>query len=306
MSNRRQMPSLDALRAFEVAARRLSFTEAGRELCVTQGAVSQRIKALELELGATLFHCRKAGLALTPTGQHLAGGVREAIDRIHKALDEIDRDPAHRPLKVSVLPSFAFCWILPRLHRLAERHPATRVELLAQAEVIDLRESDVDLAIRFGPGRCQGLVSQHLMSDSVVPVCAPALLERYERPRTPGDLAHLPILRDSPTERDDSGTDWASWLRRIGWPQVELEPGQHFSQADLVIEAAVRGLGVALARLSLIAEYLTAGRLVRLSMPALPTAYAYHLLWRPDADAATEVLRAWLLSEAAASMPAAA
>lgn len=295
-----RMPSLDGLRAFEVAARRLSFTEAGQELFVTQGAVSQRIKALEQELGAPLFHRRRAGLALTLGGQRLATGVGEGIERLRQALDEFNGGQAARPLKLSVLPSFALCWILPRLHRLAARHPATRVELLAQREVVDLRQGGIDLAVRFGAGHSRGLPSQRLMGDSVAPVCAPSLLQRHDGPRAPADLARLPILYDSPTDGDESGSDWASWLGRVGCPDVVLPPGQHFGQADLAIEAAARGLGVALARLSLVGEHLAAGRLVRLDLPVLPTAYAYHLVWRPDTDAATRPLRAWLHSEAAA------
>lgn len=296
--NQRRMPSLDGLRAFEVAARCLSFTKAGQELFVTQGAVSQRIKALEQEIGAPLFHHRKAGLALTPGGQRLAESLSDAIGRIRQALDEFGDDRTAQPLKLSVLPSFALCWMLPRLHRLAEGYPATRVELLAQREVVDLRQSGIDLAVRFGAG-CQNLPSQRLMGDGVVPVCAPALLGHYGVPRTPAGLVDFPILYDSPTDGDESGSDWASWLRRVGCPGVVLPPGQHFGQADLAIEAAVRGLGVTLARLSLIGEHLAAGRLVRLSLPALPTAYAYHLVWRPETDAATRPLRTWLQSEAA-------
>lgn len=298
MRIRRKVPSLNALRFFEVAARRLSFTEAADELCVTQGAVSQRIKALEAEFGELLFHRRKSGLALTLAGERLALGVREAIERIQAALDGGDARP--RPLKVSVLPSFASCWLMPRLHRLAAQHPATCVELLAQGEVIDLQEADIDLAIRFGPGRYRGLDCQRMMGDSVVPVCAPGLYARHGEPRTPGDLARMPILYDSPTEQDGSCTDWASWLDQVGSAHVGLKPGQRFSQADLAIEASARGLGVALARVSLIGEYLAAGRLVRLPMPSVPTSYAYHLVWRAETGVATEALRRWLLSEAAA------
>lgn len=296
MASRHRVPSLNALRFFEAAARRLSFTAAAQELCVTQGAVSQRVKALEDELGELLFHRRKGGLALTQAGERLSLGVRDAIERIRAALDG---DARPRPLKVSVLPSFATCWLLPRLHRLAERHPMTHVELLAQGEVVDLRETGIDLAIRFGPGRYPNLVTERLMGDSLVPVCAPSLLARHGDPRAPGDLARMPILHDAPTERDGSGTDWASWLSQVGCPHVQLDRGQRFSQADLAIDAAARGLGVALARVSLISEHLAAGRLVRLSLPELPTSYAYHLAWREEAGAGTEALRAWLSSEAA-------
>ena len=296
---RHKMPSLNALRFFEAAARRLSFTEAAEELCVTQGAVSQRIKALEAELGDVLFHRRKNGLVLSQSGERLATGVRDGMACIYNAWNG---DARQQRFRVSVLPSFATCWIVPRLHRLAEQHPAAHVELLAEPAVIDLRYADIDLAIRFGRGRYPGLASEILMGDRLAPVCAPALLDRHAMPRSPEDLVHLPILHDAPTERDDSGTDWGSWLAQVGWPGVTLDRGQRFSQADLVIEAAARGLGIALARMSLVAEHLATGRLLRLPLPSVCTSYSYHLVWRADASVDTQVLRHWLLSEAA-SMP---
>jgi LysR family transcriptional regulator, glycine cleavage system transcriptional activator len=298
MKRRFRLPSLDALRTFEVAARRLSFTAAAEELFVTQGAVSQRIKALEDEIGEPLFFRHKSGLRLSPKGEQLARKVREAIEHIHSAFDDA---AASRPLRVSVLPSFAHLWIMPRLPRFMASNPAVRVEMLAQGEVVDLYRSDIDLAIRFGPGRYDGLMSERLMGDSVIPVCTPELLSRYAEPRTAADLVGMPILRDAPTEHDGSGTDWATWLVRVGWPQVDLGPGQLFSQADFTIDAAARGLGVALARASLIGEHLAAGRLVRLPLPAVPTPYSYHMIWRAETGEATAVLRRWLRSEAEAA-----
>jgi len=294
----RKMPSLNALRFFDAAARRLSFTEAANELYVTQGAVSQRIKALEAERGELLFQRGKHGLALTAAGEQLAQGIREGLERIQAAWNG---ESESRPLKVSVLPSFATCWVLPRLPRFAERYPATRVELMAQGGVVDLRRGGIDLAIRFGLGRYPGLASQRLMGDSIVPVCAPALLAQHEPPTAPADLARVPILHDAPTESDGSGTDWATWLEEVGCPHIELARGPRFSQADLAIEAAARGLGVALARVSLVSEQLETGRLVRLPLPAVPTAYSYHLVWRAEAGTDTQVLRHWLLSEAASA-----
>ena len=297
---RRKMPSLNALRVFDAAARRLSFTEAAAELCVTQGAVSLRIKALEAERGELLFERGNHGLALTPAGSRLASGIRAALEHIQAAWND---DPDSRPLKVSVLPSFAACWIMPRLPRLAEQHPGTEVELLAHSGVVDLRQTGVDLAIRFGLGRYSGVVSQRLMGDCVVPVCAPALLAHHALPREPADLARMPILHDAPTEADGSGTDWATWLEQVDCPHLGLERGPRFSQADLALEAAARGLGVALARISLATEHLGTGRLVRLPLPAVPTAYSYHLVWRSEASADTQVLRQWLLSEAQTCEP---
>jgi len=298
---RRKVPSLNALRFFEASARRLNLTQAAEELCVTQGAVSQRIKSLEAELGEKLFHRTKNGLLLTEAGERLASGVRDGLERIAAAW-HAESEP--RPLRLSVLPSFATCWLVPRLGRLNEDHPATRVELLAQGQAVDLRQESVDLAIRFGLGRYPGLISQPMMGDSVVPVCAPSVLRQYGVPRAPEDLARMPILHDAATERDASGTDWESWLDQVGCAGVAIGRGARFSQADLMIEAAARGLGVALARVSLAAEYLATGRLIRLKLGEVPACYSYHLVWRAEVSAETEELRGWLLSEAAAGQVA--
>jgi LysR family glycine cleavage system transcriptional activator len=298
MKTRFRLPSLDALRTFEVAARRLSFTAAAEELFVTQGAVSQRVKALEEEIGEPLFFRHRSGLRLSPKGEQLARHVREAIEHIQSAFAD---SAACGPLRVSVLPSFASCWLMPRLPRFMAANPELRVELLTQSALVDLHHEDIDLAIRFGRGPFDGFHSERLMGDSIIPVCAPELLRSHEVPRTPADLVGMPILRDAPTEHDGSGTDWATWLARVGAPQIDLGAGQLFNQADFTIDAAARGIGVALARASLIGEHLAAGRLVRLPLPAVPAAYAYYAVWRAESEEATAPLRAWLRSEAAAA-----
>jgi LysR family glycine cleavage system transcriptional activator len=298
MKSRFRLPSLDALRTFEVAARRLSFTAAAEELFVTQGAVSQRVKALEEEIGEPLFYRHRNGLRLSPKGEQIARHVREAIEHIQSAFDD---GAGGRALRVSVLPSFASCWLMPRLPRFMAANPEVRVEILTQAALVDLHRDDIDLAVRFGRGNDDGFCSERLMGDSVIPVCSPELLRAYEAPRTPSELVGMPILRDVPTEHDGSGTDWATWLACVGWPQIDLGPGQLFSQADFVIDAAARGLGVALARASLIGEHLAAGRLMRLPLPAVATRYAYHVIWRAESEPATAALRAWLRSEAGAA-----
>lgn len=292
----RKVPSLNALRTFEVAARCLSFTEAAEELCVTQGAVSQRIKALELDLEAPLFHRRSTGLALTALGERLSLGVREAMERIATALDD---EAVCRPVRVSVLPSFAACWLMPRLLRFAERYPSIQVNVLPQGEIIDLKSLNIDLAIRFGRGRYPGLTAQYLMGDATVPVCGPALVARHGLPRTAESLTRTPIISDSSTENDDSRSSWASWLGAMGRSDIRLVPSLSFGQADFALDAAARGLGVALARTSLIGEHLAEGRLIRLPIQAVPTAYDYHLVWRPEAAAMTAELRSWLVAEAA-------
>jgi LysR family glycine cleavage system transcriptional activator len=300
----RRMPSLDALRAFEVAARRLSFTAAADELCVTQGAVSQRIKALELELGVALFDRVRTGLVLTPQGEALAQGVRQGLHRIAVALDGLGEPGAgavvEGRLALSVLPSLASCWLMPRLPRFQARHPGIEVQVSADPQYIDLAaRPEIDLALRFGDGNYPGLVSARLMGDSVTPVCSPSLLARVGAIDSVAALAGVPVLHDAPTESDASGSGWQSWLVHVGAPGLKLPAGQRFNQAALTLEAAALGLGVALARASLVAEHIAARRLVRLRLPSVPTAYSYYAVATPAAAsrAPVQAMLEWLVAE---------
>lgn len=301
----RRLPSLDGLRAFEVASRHLSFTDAAAELFVTQGAVSQRIKALEHELGVTLFRRSARGLSLTREGERLLQGVRIGLSHISDAVARLSAPADDGALTLSVLPSFAARWLIPRLHRLAERHPDLHVQVLAESALTDLHERRVHGALRFTRQPPRGLIATLLMHDTVAPVCSPGFLAQIGLVAAIGDLEHLPILHDSSTEGDGSGTDWWSWLAYVGHDGLRLPSGQGFSQADLTIEAAASGLGIALARTSLVLADLTANRLVRLPFPAMPTPYSYYLLCLPEMEADPRIvqLREWLLAEAHEASP---
>ena len=278
-------------------ARHLSFTRAAAELCVTQGAVSQRIKMLELELDVALFDRRAPGLILTATGRRLAETVRAGLDQIASAVAHLTDDGA-KPLVVSVLPSFASRWLIPRLGQFTDRHPGTCVQILAENRLADLKDANIHAALRFGLGQHPGISATLLMRDSIVPVCSPALLARIG-PVDMAALSRLPVLHDSSPEGDGSGTDWSSWLQAVGAGNIRLSAGHRFSQADLMLDAAVSGLGIGLARISLAGDDIAAGKLTQLAMPAVPTAYAYHLLCRPEVagDIRLAQFRSWLLLE---------
>ena len=292
----RRMPSLDSLRAFEVAARRLSFTEAADELCVTQSAVSQRIKALELELGASLFERSPRGLRLTRTGDHLAKGVRQGMTYFALAVAGVHARERAGSLDITVLPSFASLWLLSRLPDFSQSNPEIEIQLHADGALVDLQKSDLDAAIRFGDGRYRGLVVSRLMGDFVVPACSPALLARAGYPERIEDLSRMPLLHDAPTETDRSGSGWHNWLARVGQDPNRFAGGTRFSQANLVIEAAVRGHGVALVRWSLAEEEFARGRLVRAWPQSAPTAYSYYFVTRPQAlsNLRIGIFRDWL------------
>src|SRR5262249_49491857 len=243
-----RLPSLDTLRVFSVAARHLSFTKAAEELHLTQSAISHRVRALEEELGVLLFNRLTRKLTLTPAGQALGQRVERAVSDIARAIDGLDEDGEERRLTVTTLPSVASRWLVPRLQHFQALHPEIELQVIADPNLLDLRSARIDVAIRFGAGAYPGYAVTALLPDSVFPVCTPRLFANRGPSRTIDDLFDLPLLHDSSTEGDGSGTDWRSWLDHIGRSDVSCAHGQRFSDARLLIDAAALGLGVALAR----------------------------------------------------------
>ena len=303
---RSRLPALEALRFFEAAARHASFTKAAKELFVTQAAVSHRVQALEAELQVVLFRRLTRRLELTLDGERLAAGVRDGLERITRAVGDLDKQAEVGPLNVSTLPSFASRWLIPRLQRFQSAHPEIEVRLIAEDHAVDLWAANgADLAIRFGLGRYPGLSTTPLMADSVGPVCSPSLLARHGSAASVDALLDMPLLHDSVAERDDSGTGWKSWLAHVGTASDDprLAIGPRFSHAHFAIEAALLGQGVALARTSLAADDLASGRLVRPLPQVAPTSFRYFLVCRSDVAQRRKVacFREWLISEAQSS-----
>jgi len=295
-----RLPSIDSLYVFAVAARHLSFTAAAAELHRTQSAVSHRVKALEGEIGARLFERGARGLELTAPGRTLARQVDQAISDISRVLAELSRAAEPRNLRITLLPSVASRWLMPRLPRFFEHHPDIEVQVIADPRVLDLRAERIDLAIRFGHGRYRGHVTTSLMGDRVLPVCAPQLVAGRASIATIDALLELPLLHDSGAEGDGSLSDWHSWLDQLGRPEAPHRGGQRFSHAGLAIEAAVLGLGVALARLSLATDYLASGALICPFALSTATAFSYHLVALSDVAGLPEVVlfSEWLRNEA--------
>jgi LysR family transcriptional regulator, glycine cleavage system transcriptional activator len=298
-----RIPSLDALRIFVVAARHLSFTEAASELNLTQSAVSHRIRGLEDELGLALFKRLTRRVELTTHGAALARKVGNAIAEIDRSIVELDRADVVGPLKVTMLPSVATHWLIPRLPRIRSRHPDLDVQVIADPRLLDLRAEGIDLAIRFCRSPNASYAATRLMSDRVFPVCTPELLERYGPVDSIETLLALPLLHDSATEGDGSDSDWRAWLAYHGRPDLDCHAGQRFSEGGMLINAAVLGLGVAMARASLVADQMASGALVCPLKLVAPTAFTYYLLGLPEAADRPRIvtLRQLLVQEAAST-----
>jgi LysR family glycine cleavage system transcriptional activator len=293
----RRLPPLNGLRAFEAAARHLSFTRAADELNVTQTAISHQIRALEERLGVRLFRRLPRGLVLTEEAQIYLPPVRAAFDQIAAATARLSKEQTGGVLTVSLLPSFAARWLVPRLGRFRAAHPDIDLRISASVELVDFARDDVDVAIRRGRGDYPGLWVQRLFGESVYPVCAPALLEGPHGLKQPQDLRHHALLHDD----DTSG--WRLWLERAGVEGVDANRGPIFSDSGMLLQAAVDGQGVALGRSVLVSADLEAGRLVRpFAEAGMPFQFAYYVVCphthaeRPKVVA----LRDWLLKEAAA------
>lgn len=294
----RQLPPLNALRAFEAAARHLSFARAAEELHVTPAAVSQQIKLLEEYLDVKLFQ-RSPKLVLSHTADSILSMVSDALDQIERAMLKVRPGSHGNVLVISAPPAFAARWLIPRLDDFQLQHPDIELRLHATRRRVDFQVEDVDVAIRFGAGNYPGLIAERLMTEAIVPVAAPAQAARI---RTAGDLASCTLLEDDWHVGNSMFPDWGTWLATLGVKSSKPLRVRHFGDASLAIQAAVSGLGVTLTWNSLVMDDLKTGRLVRLLDQAIPTTLGYYLVM-PHNRATTNMVvtfRAWLLQQ---SMP---
>jgi len=301
MEQRRRLPPLNALRAFEAAARHLNFSRAADELSVTPGAVSQQIQNLEDYVGVALFKRTPKGLLLTDPAQIALPALREAFDRLAEAASMLTAAVDGRRLTVSVAPSFAAKWLVPRLGHFEALHPQVDVWISAGMELVDFNSGEIDIAIRYGAGRYPGLEVVRLMQETVIPVTSPALLESQPL-NDPADLANHILLHDGSPDADESCPDWTMWLAARGVRGVDGTRGPRFNQSSLVIEAAVGGRGVALAKRALAQADLDAGRLVSPFQITTAVDFAYYLVHPKPKGRLPQVkaFMTWLIAEAEA------
>ena len=291
----RRLPALNALKSFEAAARHESFTRAGEELCVTQGAVSHQVKALEDELGIKLFNREHQRLVLTEAGREYLVVVRDALDRIALGTERLVQRQGSGALTISISPDFAAKWLVHRLGRFAEAYPDIDLRVSATLHHVDFAREDVDLAVRHGDGNWAGLHVERLCSEQLFPVCSPKLTAARRRLSEPCDVLKFPLLHL------DARKDWSTWLDAAGVSCPDLSHGPIMNRASMLIDAAIDGQGIALARTALAAWDLINGRLVRPFAVALPLSKSYWIVC-PKATAMVPKIakaRDWLLAEAA-------
>lgn len=287
---------LNALRAFEVAARHGSYTRAAEELRLTHSAVSHQMRLLSEELGVVLFEREGRGMRLTPVGEALARDVRDGFDRLASACAQARRSTQPGPITVSAVSAFTARWLVPRLHRFHALHPEVEVSLRVTDVLANFRTDGVDVGIRFGAGVWPGLTAIELMRERTFPVCSPALL-RGRRVKRPSDLARLPLLRHA-------YLPWVPWFRSVGLDWPEPSRGTIYDDSNTALRAAAEGLGVTLARAALAEDDLEKGRLVRLfpNTVSLPGEWGYYVVYPGKGDPPPHVAPfvAWLVAEARA------
>lgn len=288
--DRAQLP-LNALRAFEAAARHLNFTRAAIELCVSQGAVSHQVAQLERRLGTRLFHRLPRGLALTDEGHALVPVLAEAFDRVGATLDQYADGRFREVLKVGVVGTFATGWLLPRLDAFARAHPSVDLRISTNNNRVDLAGEALDFAIRFGDGAWHGTHAELLLAAPMAPVCAPIIAARL---KIPAELVHEQLLR---SYRPD---EWALWFDAAAVP-VPVLRGPVFDSSALMASAAGAGLGVALVPLAMFTRELASEQLVQPFGVTIDAGryWLTRLISRPESEAMRR-FRDWLMDEMAA------
>ena len=290
----RQLPPLNGLKAFEAAARSESFTRAAEELNVTQGAVSQQVKRLEATLGLKLFRRERQRLILTEAGRNYLVVIRDALDQIAVGTQRLLQRQESGVLTISTSADFAAKWLVNRLSRFAERHPDVDLRVSATAPYADFARDDVDIAIRHGDGNWPGLDVQRLYSERLFPVCSPRLVAGRKRITKAADLLKFPLLRL------EDAKNWTRLFEAAG-VKAPVGPGPVLNRASMLIDAAIDGQGIALARTALAAWDLINGRLVRPIDVSLRMANTYWIVCPKSALTVPKIatFRNWVFAETA-------
>lgn len=288
-----KLPSLNGLKVFEVAARHLNFRLAAEELGVTQGAVAQQVRGLEAELGMQLFERLSRSLALTTEGRRYIADIRRALDIIAQATTELKPQPVR--LTISVTPTFASKWLIPRLPDFTAGNPELDLHILATERVSSFQVDGVDLAARYGrPPFGPGLAVELLFEQEIIAVCSPMLLKGGAKPQTTEELATYALLHDA-------HNFWPEFIGKYLGPSLQTSfKGTSFNQTSHAIEAAIAGQGIVLANRDFVARDMDEGRLIRLFDGSLRGPSDFYLVWpRYRKSQALETVTGWMMKEAA-------
>lgn len=294
---------LNALRAFEASARHGSFSGAASELNVTAAAVGQLVRGLEEWLGAPLFHRSPSGqarLAPTDVAERALPEIRAGFDRLTLGVERLKEARASGVLTVTVSPAFAAKWLLPRIERFQAKCPDIDVRLETSLKLVDYAAQGIDVGVRYGAGNWPGLTADKLMDEEIFPVCSPALRDALDV-AVPADLTRHTLIHDLSVEPASGFTTWDMWLRKAA-ADVTTQRGMRINNSAAVLQAAVDGQGIALARSIMAHDDVAAGRLVRLFPDiSVPSALSYYVVYRSECSSLSrsESFRRWLFEEAA-------
>jgi LysR family transcriptional regulator, glycine cleavage system transcriptional activator len=297
------LPPLNGLRAFEAAARHLSFAGAAEELHVTPAAVSYQIRNLEAQLGVKLFRRLNRAIVLTDAGALALPGIRSGFEEMHRAIGRIGRQKkTDRVVTATMAPHFAAKWLAPRLARFIERHPEIDLRISASMVTVDLATDRADVAIRYTLGNNAGLVADKLMNEAATPMCRPELLDGDPPLRTPADLRHHTLIHYGPlSPLWPEVPGWPDWLALAGLANFDASAGLHFDHVDHCLDAAIDGSGVVLGRRAIANRDLEQGRLVAPFDLDLPFPGSIYSVTTEEKAANPDVraFREWLREEAA-------
>ena len=303
---------LNALNAFEVAARHESFSKAAEELNVTPAAISQQIRTLEELLGVQLFHRLNRGLALTPAGKSGLSKLQDGLRCVNDAVDQMRSEQSKKSLDVWMAPSFASKWLMPRMQRFVDQHPEIDLRISSSAELVDnavttsaltediLRTNNIDIAIRFGRGQYPGCEIDLLMNVSAMPLCSPILLQNKQNPLTlPKHLSFHTLLHDE--TQYEGRPDWPSWLNEVGANSVDGTRGVRFNRVSLALDAAIEAQGVVLSLEQLASNDLKKGSLVRPFEHKMELTQAYYIVSLKNSANAEHIgaFKQWIMDEVA-------
>jgi len=279
---KRSLLPLNALRAFDAAARHMSFKHAADDLSVTPAAISQQIRSLEEFLDVELFRRTNRSLVLTEAAQLSLAPLKQAFELMEESVDILTDSKSSNHLKVSVSPSFASKWLVPRLANYYERRPDAVVKIDATMQITDFKIEDTDLCIRYGLGNYPGLYVEEILRETIFPVCSPELAAKGNLTECPSKILNHTLIHDDSTVEDDSAPNWTMWLKAAGLEAPDGMPAIHFNNNALATEAAVAGRGVALARSVIAEEDLKAGRLVRPFGKGVPLEFKHYIVCPHD------------------------